>query len=180
MISQLLDLPARAVKPRHHGLTMVIDGGMPTHAFEDAVSAVADHIDVVKLGWGTAMVTPDLDKKLSLLRIVGIEYYLGGTLFEKFVAQDRFDAYMALCHELRTGAVEVSNGTIPMSNTAKCAYIRKCSEHFRVISEVGYKDSDRSLHLAPSQWIDCIGEDLEPGRAGAAASAGPTASSASV
>jgi phosphosulfolactate synthase len=163
MLADLLDLPTRTSKPRTTGLTMVMDGGMPTGAFEDAVLAVADHVDIVKLGWGTALVTPDLDIKLSLLRDLGIGYYVGGTLFEKFVAQDRFDAFVALCHEIQTDVVEVSNGTIPMSNTAKAAYIRKCAEQFRVISEVGYKDVERSLRLSPSQWVDCIGEDLEAG-----------------
>jgi phosphosulfolactate synthase len=163
MLAELLDLPRRTAKPRTTGLTMVMDGGMPTAAFADAATAFADHIDIVKLGWGTAMVTPDLDRKLSLLRDLGIEYYVGGTLFEKFVAQDRFDSFITLCHDLGAEVVEVSNGTIPMTNTAKAAYIRKCSEHFRVVSEVGYKDSDRSLHLSPSQWVDCIGEDLEAG-----------------
>jgi phosphosulfolactate synthase len=163
MLTELLDLPERTVKPRGTGLTMVMDTGLPTAAFEDAMAAVADHIDLVKLGWGTALVTPDLDIKLSLLRDLGIGYYLGGTLFEKFVAQDRFESFLGLCRDLGTEVVEVSNGTIPMSNTAKAAYIRKCAEHFRVISEVGYKDAERSLHLSPSQWVDCIGEDLEAG-----------------
>jgi phosphosulfolactate synthase len=163
MLTDLLDLPARSVKPRPRGLTMVIDGGLPTGAFEDAMAAVAELVDVVKLGWGTAIVTPDLDFKLSALRALGIPFYLGGTLFEKFVAQDRFDAFVDLCLRLGTDVVEVSNGTIPMTNTAKAAYIRRCADHFRVISEVGYKDSDRSQRMAPSQWVDCIGEDLDAG-----------------
>jgi phosphosulfolactate synthase len=57
----------------------------------------------------------------------------------------------------------VSNGTIDLSNTAKAAYIRKCADHFEVFSEVGFKDPDRSDRLSPSQWIDCIGEDLDAG-----------------
>jgi phosphosulfolactate synthase len=163
LTEHFLDLPARTTKPRRTGLTMVIDGGMPTGAFEDAIVTVADQVDMVKLGWGTALVTPDLDVKLAMMRNLGVEYYLGGTLFEKFVAQDRFESFISLCHDLEAGVVEVSNGTIPMSNTAKAAYIRKCAGHFRVISEVGYKDADRSLHLSPSQWVDYIGEDLEAG-----------------
>jgi phosphosulfolactate synthase len=163
MLADLLDLPTRTAKPRATGLTMVMDGGLPTCAFEGAITAAAGHIDLVKLGWGTAIVTPDLDVKLALLRNLGIRYYLGGTLFEKFVAQDRFDAFVGLCQELQIEVVEVSNGTLPISNTAKAAYIRKCAEHFQVISEVGYKDVERSLRLSPSQWVDCIGEDLEAG-----------------
>jgi phosphosulfolactate synthase len=165
MLTDLLDLPARSTKPRTVGLTMAIDSGMPAGLFEDAVTTAADAIDMVKFGWGTALVTPDLDRKLACLRDAGIDFYLGGTLFEKFVVQDRFDSFLALCERLGTQTIEVSNGTINMSNAAKCAYIRKCASDFRVISEVGFKDADRSLRLAPSKWVDFINEDLDAGAA---------------
>jgi phosphosulfolactate synthase len=142
---------------------MAIDGGMPTAQFEDAVTSTADLIDVVKFGWGTAIVTPDLQDKLDVLRSLGVDAYLGGTLFEKFVVQDRLDVYMRLCESLGIHVIEVSNGTIDLSNTAKAAYIRKCAADFDVISEVGFKDSDRSLRLAPSMWVDAIAEDIEAG-----------------
>jgi len=32
-----------------------------------------------------------------------------------------------------------------------------------VVSEVGFKDSERSERLAPDRWIECIHEDLEAG-----------------
>ncbi len=159
-----LDLPTRAIKPRRRGITMVIDHGLPTGYFVDAVTSAAPLIDVVKLGWGTAVVTKDLDRKLVVLRELGIDFYFGGTLFEKFVIQDRLEAFWDLCRRHGTELLEVSNGTIPLSNTGKASYIRKCVEHgFRVVSEVGFKDSDRSLRLAPSQWVDCIEEDIEAG-----------------
>ena len=55
-----LRLPARAAKPRRAGLTMVIDGGIPTAHFADLVSSAAEYIDFVKFGWGTAVVTSGL------------------------------------------------------------------------------------------------------------------------
>ena len=161
--TDLLCLPPRSGKPRATGLTMVLDGGLPTAFFEDALASAAPYVDVVKLGWGTALATPDLGRKLRFLHDRGIRCYFGGTLFEKFVAQDRFDSYVALCLDCDLDTVEVSNGTIDLSNTAKAAYIRKCAEHFTVISEVGFKDADRSQRLSPSQWVDCIGEDIEAG-----------------
>jgi phosphosulfolactate synthase len=165
MFADLLDLPSRSVKPRRIGLTMAIDGGLPAAAFEDAIASGADYIDVVKFGWGTALVTPGLDRKLACLRDHGIRFYVGGTLFEKFVVQDRFDDFVAWCKRIGADTVEVSNGTIPMSNSAKAAYIRKCSDDFVVISEVGFKDADRSLRLSPSKWVEYISEDLEAGAA---------------
>lgn len=158
-----LDLPERSAKPRSAGLTMVIDGGLPTAYFADAVRSAAPAIDLVKFGWGTALVTADIDAKIDCLREVGVPFYFGGTLFEKFVAQDRFEAFLDFVRASGATAVEVSNGTIDLSNTAKCAYIRKCVDEFLVLSEVGFKDADRSQRLSPSQWVDCIGEDLEAG-----------------
>jgi phosphosulfolactate synthase len=143
---------------------MVIDSGLATAAFDDAITSASAYIDLVKFGWGTALVTADLDRKIESLRRNDIRYSLGGTLFEKFAAQDRFDTYLDLCRSLDVDVIEVSNGTIPLSNTAKCAYIAKCADAgFEVVSEVGFKDADRSQHLSPSQWVECIREDLAAG-----------------
>ncbi len=163
MFSKLLTLPVRTSKPRTGGLTMVIDPGLPSGYLEDAVASAAEFIDVVKFGWGTSLVTDDLERKIACLRRHEVRYYFGGTLFEKFVAQDRFEDYLAWCRRWGASAVEVSNGTIALSNTAKAAFIRKCADDFVVLSEVGFKDADRSLRLSPAQWVDCIGEDLEAG-----------------
>lgn len=162
--SDLLELPDRSSKPRTTGLTMVIDNGIPTGYFGDAVGSAAPLIDLVKFGWGTALVTPDLGAKLEVLRRCGIRFCFGGTLLEKFVVEDRFEAYLELCRRFGAEVVEVSNGTIPLSNTAKAAYIRKCAESgFEVLSEVGFKDPDRSQHLSPAKWVDYIEEDLQAG-----------------
>jgi phosphosulfolactate synthase len=161
--SQWLDLPVRPAKPRTNGLTMVIDNGVPTRYFEDAVASASEHIDIVKFGWGTCLVTADLDRKVDAVRSHGIKFCFGGTLFEKFVVQDRFDAFVEWCRQWRCDLVEVSNGTIPLSNADKASYIRRCADEFRVTSEVGFKDAARSDRLSAAQWIDCIGEDFDAG-----------------
>ena len=165
MNTTVLHLPDRATKPRQRGLTMIIDNGLPHSYFADAVTTAASYIDVVKFGWGTSIVTDDLERKLDVLRANGIRSSFGGTLFEKFVVQDAFDSYLELCRRYGVDLVEVSNGTIPMPNTLKAAYIRKCADEFEVFSEVGFKDAQRSERMAPSQWIDCIAEDLDAGAA---------------
>jgi phosphosulfolactate synthase len=158
-----LQLPARAAKPRQAGLTMMIDGGLPFGQFADIVSSGAEYIDFVKFGWGTAVVTGNLDAKIGVLRQYDIGFYFGGTLFEKFVLQDRLDDFRRFCAEHQCRHVEVSNGTISLSNTEKASYIRKLADDFTVISEVGFKDPARSAELTASEWIDCIGEDLVAG-----------------
>jgi phosphosulfolactate synthase len=109
------------------------------------------------------VVSNDLDKKIRLLRDIGVEFYFGGTLFEKFVLQDRFDDFRDLCERSGCQYVEVSNGTIDLSHIEKAGYVRKLAAEFNVVSEVGFKDSERSERLAPNRWIECIHEDLEAG-----------------
>ena len=158
-----LQLPERASKPRSTGITMVVDGGLPTRYFRDVVESGAEFLDFVKFGWGTALVTNDLSEKIAVLREVGVDFYFGGTLFEKFVLQNRLDDFRELCQTFSCEYVEISNGTIDLTNPEKAGYIRKLSDDFRVISEVGFKDAERSENLPPSRWIECIHEDLDAG-----------------
>jgi phosphosulfolactate synthase len=158
-----LQLPPRASKPRSTGLTMVIDGGIPLAHFADLISSAAEYIDFVKFGWGTAVVTAGLQAKIDVLTANGIGFYFGGTLFEKYVLQGRFDDYRKFCDAWSCRHVEVSNGTISLSNSEKASYIRKLTGDFTVISEVGYKDPGRSEQLPPRIWVEYIKEDLAAG-----------------
>jgi phosphosulfolactate synthase len=158
-----LEMPERSAKPRDRGLTAIIDPGLPTTAFRDAVGSTVSYIDLVKFGWGTALATPEILAKIELLQSREIPYYLGGTLFEKYVLQDRFDDFKALCRELSCSHIEVSNGTIGISNTEKAGYISRLAEEFTIISEVGFKDPTRSAAMAPAEWIACCREDLAAG-----------------
>lgn len=163
MDSIFLELPHREAKPRTRGVTMVIDNGVPHRAFEDAIETGAPYIDVVKFGWGTALVTPDIERKLDRLREHGIGWYFGGTLFEKFVKQDRFESFLTLCRLCDCSYVEVSDGTIEMDPADKARYIRRCAREFTVFSEVGYKDSERSEAFTPAALVDAALSDLEAG-----------------
>ena len=158
-----LELPARESKPRTMGHTMMVDGGLPTRYFEDIVQSGAEFLDFVKFGWGTSLVTKDLRRKIDVLDEAGVDYYFGGTLFEKFVLQDRFDDFRDLCQKYLLRYVEVSNGTISLSGMEKVGYIRKLADDFEVISEVGFKDAERSERLAPGRWIESVHDDIDAG-----------------
>jgi phosphosulfolactate synthase len=165
MIQTTLTLPTRAAKPRESGLTMVIDGGVPAGLFADQIELGAEYIDYVKFGWGTSLITNCLREKIDVLDRHGIGYYFGGTLFEKFVLQGQFEDFRRLCEDWGCHHVEVSNGTIDMSNTEKAGYIRKLAGEFTIVSEVGFKDSGRSEMQPPSEWVAAINEDLDAGAA---------------
>jgi phosphosulfolactate synthase len=79
------------------------------------------------------------------------------------VLQHRLDDFKELCRHYGCTHVEVSNGTIDLTNTEKAGYIRKLADEFSVISEVGFKDSGRSENMPPSSWIECISEDWDSG-----------------
>ncbi len=163
MNDSTLQLPARAAKPRQTGLTMAIDGGLPFGTLRDIVASAAEYLDFVKFGWGTAIVSGELGAKIDLLNANDIDYYFGGTLFEKFVLQGRFDDFRAFCQRFSCNYVEASNGTIDLSNQEKAGYVRKLTPDFTVISEVGFKDSDRSDQLSPRHWVEYIEDDLAAG-----------------
>lgn len=165
MGSLFLDLPHREAKPRDRGLTMVIDNGIPHGAFADGIRSAAPYIDVVKFGWGTALVTPDLERKLDVLRHHGVGWYFGGTLFEKFAQQDRFESFLTLCRLWDCRYIEISNGTVEMPSAEKADYIRRAAEEFEVFSEVGFKDAGRSSDLTAEQLVEAVHSDLGAGAA---------------
>jgi phosphosulfolactate synthase len=150
-------------KPRARGITMVIDPGLPTGYFTDVVASHGDHIDLVKFGWGTALVTRDLDRKIAVLREADIGFYFGGTLFERFLWGGNLDDYLALVEATGATHIEVSNGTIPLDQHSKAEYVRQMARYRPVLSEVGYKDAERSALLSPADWVSAIDEDIEAG-----------------
>ena len=163
MIDTQLRLPDLEPKPRRRGLTMVIDPGLFTGQFEDAVDSVGEFVDLVKFGWGTCLVTKDIKRKIDILRGAGIGFYFGGTLFERYALDGLVSEWLALCRALGATHVEVSNGTIPLDNTEKARWVARLADEFVVISEVGFKDGRRSDALAPVRWISYIEEDLAAG-----------------
>ncbi len=158
-----LHLPRRPGKPRDVGVTMMIDGGLATQHFEDVLTSHGQFVDFVKFGWGTSLVTRDLDTKIAVANNLGVRFYFGGTLFEKFLVQGRFDQFRAFCQEKGGGYVEVSNGTVDLSEAEKASYVKELSQDFVVISEVGLKDQTRSDLMAPRAWVEAIDADLDAG-----------------
>ena len=59
----LNQIPERSVKPRQKGLTMVMDKGLSLRQVEDFLEMGAAYTDIVKLGWATSYVTPNLKEK---------------------------------------------------------------------------------------------------------------------
>src|SRR6201996_7238885 len=133
----LNNIPERTVKPRNSGITMVMDKGLSLRQVEDFIEVGGSYTDLVKLGWATSFVTPNLDEKLRLYREAGIPVYFGGTLFEAFVVRGEFDEYRRILDKYNMEYAEVSDGSINIEHDEKCEYIRQLKEQVTVISEVG-------------------------------------------
>jgi phosphosulfolactate synthase len=156
------NLPERTVKPRQNGLTMVMDKGLSLRGVEDLIETAGSNTDVVKLGWATSYVSPNLDAKLKLYKEAGLPVYFGGTLFEAMIVRGQFDDYCRILDKYQMEYAEVSDGSITIEHDIKCEYIRKLSKQITVISEVGSKDVQKIF--APYKWIQLMKAELKPVR----------------
>jgi phosphosulfolactate synthase len=157
----LLDLPARSAKPRQQGITHVLDRGLSLSDVDGMVEVGGEFVDLVKLGWGTALATGNLEPKLARYREHGIPVVLGGTLTELAIAQDRLEALVEWLHELGIDYIEISDGTITLAHDHKLELIERFARDFTVLSEVGSKDDTRIM--APYRWVELIQKELEAG-----------------
>ncbi len=140
---------------------MVMDKGLSLRQVEDFIEVSGQHTDIVKLGWATSYVTPNLDEKLKLYRDAGIPVYFGGTLFEAFIIRGQFDDYRRTLDKYQMDYAEVSDGSITIDHDEKCNYIKELSSQVTVISEVGSKDVEKIF--APYKWIKLMNAELEAG-----------------
>jgi phosphosulfolactate synthase len=157
----LTQMPDRLVKPRQSGITMVMDKGLSLEEARNFLSVSLPHVDIVKLGFGTSYVTPDLRKKLDLYRSHDVPVYFGGTLFEAFLIRNQFEDYISVCKDYEINFMEVSDGSITIPHAEKCGYIEKLTKHGTVLSEVGSKDA---AHIIPPyKWIELMRAELSAG-----------------
>jgi phosphosulfolactate synthase len=160
-MAEVLTLPTRSAKPREQGLTHVLDRGLSVTEIEGLIEVAGNSVDLVKLGWGTALATGNLQRKLEAYRAHDIPVVLGGTLTELAIAQNRLDQLIAWLHELGIGHLEISDGTITMHHEDKLALIERYAKEFVVLSEVGSKDNTHIM--APYRWVELIQKELEAG-----------------
>ena len=154
----LSQIPERNKKPRDHGITMVMDKGLSVEEAKNFMSASHPHVDIVKLGFGTSFVTPNLKEKLEVYRSYDIPVYFGGTLFEAFLIRNQFQDYIDVCKEFGISMMEVSDGSINIPHAEKCGYIEKLTKYGTVLSEVGSKDA---AHIMPPyKWIELMKAEL--------------------
>src|SRR6187399_3219506 len=157
----LSNIPDRNQKPRTSGLTMVMDKGLSINEAKNFLSVSHPHVDIVKLGFGTSYVTPNLKEKIEVYQSYDLPVYFGGTLFEAFLIRNQFEDYVRAMADYKITHVEVSDGSITIPHAEKCGYIEKLAKTCTVLSEVGSKDA---AHIMPPyKWIELMRAELEAG-----------------
>ena len=157
----LSQIPVRTEQPRTSGLTMVMDKGLSINEVHNFMSVGRPHVDIVKLGFGTSFVTPNLREKIEVYHSYNMPIYFGGTLFEAFLIRNQFEDYISVCKDYGIKYMEVSDGSISIPHAEKCGYIEKLTQHGTVLSEVGSKDA---AHIIPPyKWIELMRAELEAG-----------------
>jgi phosphosulfolactate synthase len=160
-IFKLKSLPERTEKPRNTGVTMVMDKGLTLHEAEDFIENNLPHVDLIKLGFGTGVVTPHLERKIKLYHEAGLPVYFGGTLFEAYIIRNQFEDYLRILDHFNITHAEVSDGSIEMPHEQKCEYISLLAKRATVLSEVGSKDAEKII--PPYEWIEQMESELQAG-----------------
>ncbi len=158
----LLNLPERSGKPRDRGVTHVIDRGLSIAEIEGMIEVAGEFVDIVKLGWGTALATRNLERKLECYRSHQIPVVLGGTLTELAISRGRLDELIAWVHELGLSHFEISDGTIALEHERKVEMIGRLAQEFTILSEVGSKD-DTGAITPPYVWVEQMRAELAAG-----------------
>ncbi|WP_343668764.1 phosphosulfolactate synthase [Chitinophaga sp.] len=158
-------MPERTQRPRSYGITMVTDKGLSLQDTKDFLSVTAPHVDMVKLAFGTAYVTPNLKEKIDLFHSFNVPVYFGGLLLEAFIIRNQFDDYLNVAKEYGIKYFEVSDGSLDIPHAEKCGYIEKLAKLGTVLSEVGSKDKDREHITPPYKWIELMKAEMDAGAA---------------
>jgi phosphosulfolactate synthase len=158
----LTHIPNRSNKIRENGLTMVMDKGLSIGEAENLMNSCSDYIDIIKLGFGTSIITKNVKEKIKIYQKNNITVYLGGTLFEAFFIRDMLSDYESFVKDLELDTIEISDGVCnELNHKLKCQYISDFSKKFTVFSEVGSKISEKII--PPYKWIQLMQKELDAG-----------------
>lgn len=154
----------RQSKPRTAGKTMVIDKGLGLNAFEDLLSTSGEHVDMIKIGFGTSPLYPPqlLKTKIDMAKSYGICIYPGGTFLEVAIMQKAVSSFFETIKALGFTGLEVSDGTIEVDRKLRNELIlRGLDEGLEVVTEYGKKGWGSTIELG--ELIETVTIDAEFG-----------------
>ena len=128
MESIITNKKLRTKKTRKEGITMMIDKGISLSQAKYFLETSKEYTDIIKLGFGTSIITPNIIEKVRLYQKNNIQVYLGGTLFEYFFSRNKIKEYEDFVNYLGISMVEISDGCIDIDHSEKCNQIKKFSK----------------------------------------------------
>jgi phosphosulfolactate synthase len=140
---------------------MVMDKGLSVREVEDFISSSGEFTDFVKFGFGTSLITKNLDEKIKLYNEANIRPYFGGTLFEMFLVRGLYKEFRAFIDKYKLDLIEISDGSISLPHKEKLKYIKELSTQATVISEVGSKVA--GVVISNEKWVEMMKLELEAG-----------------
>ncbi len=158
--------PSRPEKPRHDGITMVLDKGLGLKNAEDLMEISGNYVDFLKFGWGTVTIHDKslIKEKVEMYNSYGVDAYPGGTLFELAYVQKKIPEYFEEAKDIGFKVLEISDGSIKLPLEERLKYISEAKDNgFKVISEVGKKDPDEDMKLSLEDRVNLIKKDLNAG-----------------
>ncbi|CAM3587703.1 phosphosulfolactate synthase [Marinicrinis lubricantis] len=133
----------RNKKPRTTtGITMVLDKGLGITALEDFLQTASEHVDIIKLGFGTSALYPKevLKQKIELIKKYQVLVMPGGTFLEVAIVQGALKDFFHSVIDFGFDAIEVSDGTIEMSRLLRNEIIQTSFDlGLEVFTEYGKK-----------------------------------------
>ena len=151
-------------KPRTYGKTVCSDLGLSLAEVQNVISNCAPYIDRVKIAFGTGVIYSEdyLKAKLAAYHNANIVTNTGGTIGEIAFMQGKYDEFLEQCKQLGFTAIEISDGTIQLSDDDRCRMIEKVMKMgFECCTEVGKKMEDEQLEM--KEAIRQIKRDLSLG-----------------
>lgn len=142
-------VPVHAVrqneKPRSHGLTMVVDGGVPLGRLADGLEMAGAYADLGKIKVGSARLYDEdyLRRKVALYRRHGMDVFPGGQFLEYAIHMQGTGIsgdYFAETARLGFTAVEISDNVVTITDADRLVMIEAAHRAgLKVYSEVGAK-----------------------------------------
>lgn len=154
-------IPERSTGKREHGITMMMDKGLSLAEAGHFVESSGPFTDLVKFGFGTALIARQLKEKVKLYQDAGLKPYFGGTLFEMFFVRGALDDYRRFVSQSGLELVEVSDGSMRMERDEKLECIEKLAGEFQVLSEVGSKI--KGVEISNDDWASFMKSELDAG-----------------
>jgi phosphosulfolactate synthase len=154
-------IPERSKKIRESGITMIMDKGLSSIEAESFAESSAEFTDLVKFGFGTALIAKAVEKKIEIYKQAQLRPYFGGTLFEAFFIRNKFDDFRRLVSKYKLDLIEISDGSMAMDHDKKLEAIHEMSKEVTVISEVGSKV--KGVEISAEKWVKMMKTELEAG-----------------